>query len=242
MNKIIKITQEESENLLFCSDLHRGHAKDFLLNPRRDGLGIQGDWTSDDHVKWQDEQWDKYVTEKTTVINLGDVCFGDPEGKEFERLSKFTCKNHYVLEGNHVSGQKQCYNKAIRDYFENIYGCPISDRSIKELPEVYPLKFNNMTFCGNDLTLRIGKKGIICSHFPKRIWDHMGRNSFSLSGHSHGNDSNRNVSAKNGKALDVGVENAIIYGDKMFFSYQEIRDIMKNKTVELIDHHDSNTH
>ena len=241
MRKIIKISQEDAEHLLFCSDLHRGHAKDFLLDPRSSGLNLLDGWSSEEHVRWQDEQWSKHVTEKTTVINLGDVCFGDPEGIEFERLSKFPCKNHYVLWGNHVSGQKQCYDKAVKSYFENLLDSPISDESARELPEVYPLKFNNTTFCGNDLTIKIGKKEIICSHFPKRIWDKLGHGTYSISGHSHGNDGGRNVSAKVDRALDVGVENAIIYDDKLFFTYQEIRSIMEGKSIQTIDHHDPQT-
>ena len=81
------------------------------------------------------------------------------------------------------------------------------------------------------------------SHFPKRIWDHMAGygKSIHLSGHSHGSDEERNVASTKGRCLDVGVENALKHSGNIFFTYDEIIDIMETKVVQQLDHHDENT-
>jgi hypothetical protein len=75
------------------------------------------------------------------------------------------------------------------------------------------------------------------SHFPKRIWDKMSHGARHVSGHSHGNDKGRNLNNEFGKCLDVGVENALAYNGKFFFTFEELEAIFKNKENLCLDHH-----
>jgi len=230
MQRILKFTKEQSDNMVFVSDLHYGHDRDFLYRPR----GFDG---VKEHNRWIREQWDEHVDMNTTVFNLGDVCFNDPRGDTFTEISKWGCREHYVLFGNHNSGMNQCYQIALQAWYEEM-GVEFTE---KLKYEVYPLEFNNVVFCGEDLVIRVGKQEAHMSHFPKRIWDHVGRSSYALNGHSHGNDKERTPSHPNGKSLDVGVENSIKHDDKLFFTFREVVEIMSTKSIEVLDHHDENT-
>ena len=208
MNKILKFTKEQAENMVFMSDLHRKHDRDFVW-------GVRGFEDKDTHWSFIKDQWNEDFNEDTIIMNLGDVCFGDARMEAF---------------GNHNSGVMQAYKmaKAHAGYPENV--------------EVYPIKHNKVTFCGEDLVIRVGKKEIHMSHFAKKIWDHVGYGSWHLSGHSHGNDWERNVESNTeGKCFDVGVDNALKYRGKFYFTYQDILDIMEKKDIVLHDHHDDNT-
>ena len=241
MNKILKLNEEDRRNSVFVSDFHLNHDRDFLWKPR-------GFNSVHEHFEWIKSQWKEHITPETIVFNLGDVCFGDPKGELFDNLSRWECKKHYVLWGNHNSGTMQCYKKARQEYFNTLSNGRVDDlisigrkRDIS-LAEVYPLDYNNVVFCGNDLVIRAGRNEIHCSHFPKRIWDHLGRGALHVSGHSHGSDKARRPEANSvGKSFDVGVENAIRYGNKFCFTYQEVLDICSKKDIVVVDHHDSST-
>jgi calcineurin-like phosphoesterase family protein len=241
MNKLLKFPK--GTKIVVLTDLHLGHDRGFLLEPRFNALPNEvkaryGDgWTVEEHAEWIKEEWDKHIDGETVVFNLGDVCFNDPKGDNFDLFSRLPCKDHYVLWGNHNSGSKQCYDAALSDLFSEMKVNPTEH--FQAIPEVYPLKFNNVTFAGRELTIRVGRQEICMSHFPKLIWDHMSRGSFSLSGHSHGNSPERNPEAPLQKALDVGVENAIKFNGTPFFTLDEIESIMASKTIEILDHHDS---
>lgn len=69
-------------------------------------------------------------------------------------------------------------------------------------------------------------------HFPMAIWHKQHRGSIHLHGHSHGSYSAQ------GKILDVGIDSAYnIYGKHIFFTEDEIIDIMKEKQIVKLDHH-----
>lgn len=213
----------------FLSDIHYGHDREFLWKPR-------GFNSVDEHSEFIVDNWRKHIDEDTIVFNLGDICFNDAKGNNFRMISNLPCKTQYVLWGNHCSGQNQCYKEAKETFF--------NDLGVTNIPdvEIYPLPFNNMVFCGNDLVIRIGKTEVHLSHFAKRIWDHMAnRKSLHFSGHSHGNDSGRNPSTGTGKCLDVGIENAINETGNIFFTYEQLVDILDKREVELHDHHDTST-
>ena len=252
MIKHIKFTKDEAKDIVFVSDLHRNQQKSFLIDGRQNFTTAPPFSTPDGHDNWIEDNWHDYLKDKI-VFNLGDVCFRDPKGEQFERVSKWPCKKHYVLWGNHLSGSKQCYQKSLNE-FCGMYDIVRtgSDHTIgyKDM-EIYPLVFNNVTFVGHDLKIYVGKQEIHLSHFPKRIWDNMSdkrklnheghlsgpKPSWALSGHSHASDLTRNISCVEGKCLDVGVENAITYDNKFWFTYDEVGRIIKTKNVQVLDHH-----
>lgn len=195
------------------SDLHDGHDRSFILEPR--GFG-----SVQEHSQFIKDQWLSMIDSETTVINLGDSHFGDPDGAKFKDFSLWPCKIQYYLWGNHTSGAKTCF-------FEVCKG-----------REKYPTMFNNICFVGNQLSCAINGKQFELSHFPKRVWDKMNRGSFHLSGHSHGNDQGRNIGNEFGRCLDIGVENAIKFDKKFFFTFEDIISILGDKENLILDHHE----
>lgn len=226
MNRILKFKRDDK--IVFLSDPHLGHDRDFLYEPR-------GCKSVEEHTDMFLKSWNEHIDENTIVFSLGDICFNDGDGKRFDMYSRLPCLKHYVLYGNHNSGLRQAYNAAREHFFDQL--------GVTNYPdvEVYPVDYNNVTFCGEDLVIRVGKKEIHMSHFPKRIWDHMGRNAFHLSGHSHGNDNGRNVGTGEGKCLDVGIENALKYNGNICFTLDEIYKILDSREIVTVDHHDENT-
>ena len=227
MNKLLKFPKAQFPKLVFISDMHYTHDREFLW-------GDRGFASVEKHDAFLIENWHKHIDEDTVVFNLGDVVFRDPDAKKFEFISNLPCKAHYMLFGNHNSGSKEVYKAKVKSILGDQMG---------EDFELYPVPHNNVIFCGEDLAIRVGKKEIHMSHFPKRIWDHMAGygKSIHLSGHSHGSDEERNVASTKGRCLDVGVENALKYSGNIFFTYDEIIDIMETKVVQQLDHHDENT-
>jgi len=246
MFKHLKFTRDQADKIIFCSDLHLNQGKQFLVEGRSNFLD-QGNLpfaTPEGHDEWIWSQLEKYADGEHILFNLGDQVFRDGNGSVFDRLTELNFKEHYILYGNHCSGLKQTYKEAVY-YWHGVL-------NYEDLEfEIYPLKWKNVTFVGHDLKIFIGKQEIHMSHFPKRIWDNMSdkrkcnehghlsgiKPSIHLSGHSHASDPSRNVDHKAGKCLDVGVENAITYGDKFCFTYSEIESIMETKQVEVLDHH-----
>ena len=224
MKKLIKYPLTETDNIVFLSDLHLGHDQEFLW-------GKRGFNSVEEHDEYIYRFLHEYITPETIIFNLGDTCFNDADMRKITRLSTIECKAHYLLWGNHNSGALGKFKELCKEQ-TGIDGV-----------EVYPTKFNNISFVGNDVDLQIGKKKrIVLSHFPKKIWDHVGRGSWHLNGHSHGSDLSRLPHAKEGKTLDVGIESAMTY-DKysILFSYRDIVTIMKQKNFESHDHHDNST-
>ena len=227
--------------IYFFSDFHENHQKYFLLQPRN---FIEKDDRKDAHdkfpeaskrqTKWFFDHWNNTITEEDIVFNLGDTCFGDPTGERFDTISKLPCKHHYVLNGNHMSGHKSCYEQAKREFLGPNAKC-------NPHQEIYPLSYNNVTFLGDVAHLSFGRDLFVLSHFPFKIWDKMGKGVSHLSGHSHGNDKDRLVDSQTGKTLDVGIEVAQSFNNSPFFSLEEIVSIMGNKEQVLHDHHDQKT-
>lgn len=211
MLKTVKATGK----VVILSDLHMAHNREFLW-------GRRGFNSVEEHARFIREQWFELIDEETTVFNLGDSHFGDPEGKAFEDFTTWPCKVQYYLWGNHNSGSKQVYNRETQGM------------------EIYPVRVGNVEFVGQNLTAYINGKHYEMSHFPKRIWDKMAHGARHVSGHSHGNDVERNLENNLGKCLDVGVENALEYSEKFFFTFEELEDIFKNRLNPSLDHHSEN--
>ena len=198
--------------VIFLSDTHQGHNREFIYG-KRNFSNIE------EHDRFIRDQWFELIDEETTVFNLGDSHFGDPDGRKFEDFTTWPCKIQYYLWGNHTSGAKQVYQREAMG------------------TEIYPVRVGNVEFVGESLSARINGKCYEMSHFPKRIWDKMNKGYRHISGHSHGSDQGRNVGNEFGKCLDVGVENALKFGQKFFFTFEELETIFRNKENKILDHH-----
>jgi calcineurin-like phosphoesterase family protein len=215
----IKKKRKDYKQILFCSDLHFGHNKEFLYKPR-------GFTSSQEHDEWVQYQIDN-IHPECLLINLGDVGLSCGADRIQEFMLTFPCETLMVF-GNHQSGVRQLYQQQLLKGFE---GC-----------ELYPMKITpNITLMGYEFLLDIDHDKFYCRHMAPLIWPEMNRKPTSracIIGHSHGNliQSNPNENGF-GKILDVGVENAKKYNDTAFFTIDEACDILRKKEDASFDHH-----
>lgn len=217
---IINLNKDKARKTFVISDIHYDHDKPFLYEKR-------GFATITDHNKSFENWWYNNVTYEDDVINLGDSCFNDGRGEKFDKLSLLPCRSHYYIWGNHNSGAKQAYQEALYPY------------GLDPEQELYPVQWNNIRFLGFQAFFKYNSQIIFASHFPSLIWDAMNKNPpvIAISGHSHGSCSLTSLGNKEGKILDVGVENALKYNRGFGFTMEDILSIMKKKTVKFYDHH-----
>lgn len=86
------------------------------------------------------------------------------------------------------------------------------------------------------LTFQYNKQNFFCSHYSHRVWLGSHKGYIHLYGHSH--DSISDYS----KSMDVGIDVAKrLTAEYRPFNIDEIVDIMKNKEIAIIDHHNNST-
>jgi calcineurin-like phosphoesterase family protein len=216
----IKKHRKDYNNIYFMSDSHYGHNRDFLYNPR-------GFNSAEEHNQWMDEQISN-LHPKDLLIHAGDVGLSIGFRGVQEFMNRFPCETLMVW-GNHNSGVVQAYKQALPRGFDNF--------------EVYPLTIvKNIQMMGSDFLLDIDQNFFYIKHMAPLIWDDMNKGEasrFCVCGHSHGNLKGANPNDHGlGKILDAGVENSIKYNGTAFFSLDDVINIMKNKEVSVVDHHE----
>ena len=227
MNGITVIKIPNDKRLVFVSDLHLNHDKEFLW-------GKRGFESSEQHVETIFRQLGEIANDDTVLVNLGDATFRDNDRKYFDQLAALPFHAHYHIWGNHPSGAKQAYKEAIKDYFDGLYPYLNVDESI----QVYPVKYRNVTFVGHQAFFKHRGENIFASHFPHSIWDEMKNGFWSLSGHSHGSFDETNGSRSNaGKTLDVGVETALRFNGVVYWDFDDVKVQMDNRDIVKKDHH-----
>lgn len=215
--KILKIKTSKEKNAFFSSDWHLNH------QGPRGGVPL---WQSRGYesVSHMTESIIKTVNEcvKTEdyLFFLGDFCLDTLRSKFEEDISRINCQNIYMIWGNHNSQIKDVYKEQIKLEFN------------RDDIEVYPLKYRNITFCGDYLELIVDGQYICMSHFPMDVF-HKGLNgSYMICGHSHYNYEKTRAEYQYNKRLDVSWD-----GYKKPLSIKEINDIMRKKTFLSVDHH-----
>lgn len=165
------------------------------------------------------------------LFHLGDWSFGDLKHyKEFR--SRINCQNIYLIYGNH-DGYIIKNDKELQSMF-------------KECSFYREITYNSQK--------------IIMSHYGFRVWNKSHEGSWMLHGHSHGTlspsvsgplitellDKKRYTELRmlaegthpevhsNGKTMDVGVDTHPQFRP---YSFAEIADIMKTKTIAQVDGH-----
>lgn len=209
--------------LLFTSDIHAHHKKDFILQPR-------GFNNSDEALNKFISSCNSQSSNETSIIHLGDAIVGaGPNGLEAleSLINQIVFKDLYLMFGNHWSGTNQLMEKA--------------DKTIDEFWRV-KLNFNgrNIYFIPNYYEIRVGHTLCALSHYPLGSWNEMNKGSFMLHGHCHGSYKAGKVkTVDKGKILDVGIENGLEYHnrEKLLFSFEDISNIMKTKQFIEVDHH-----
>lgn len=212
----IKKKRSDYDQILFCSDTHRGHNRDFLYEPR-------GFSSPEEHDQWLDEQISN-VSPKSLIIHCGDVGLSIGPEKIQEFMRKFPCET-LLVQGNHNSGVYQLYQQNLPKGFERC--------------ELYPMKLTpNITLMGYEFLLDIDYHKFYVRHMASLIWPEMNRSRTHICGHSHANLKQANPDGNGfGKILDVGVENAKKWNGTAFFTLEEVLEIMSMKETSHFDHH-----
>ena len=215
------------KRLLFVSDLHLNHDKEFLWGKR--GYSSSAEHKRDILAKLGAE-----ANDETILINLGDAAFRDPEHETFDLLAALPFYQHFHVWGNHPSGAKQAYRASVSQTFAGNIAKPLLD----EL-EIYPVMWHNVTFLGYQSFFRYQDQTIFANHFPQAIWDEMKNDVWHVAGHSHGSfDATNGQSTMDGKIMDVGVEQSQKYNDgNPFLTFEQVKAFMDARAVVKKDHH-----
>jgi calcineurin-like phosphoesterase family protein len=210
---MVEKIKDNPDNIIFISDLHLSHNKEFVYKDR----GFDSPESHDSFIfNCLNNIPDK---QNKILFNLGDICLSSNQYFNFTKLSNISFKNHYFLWGNHNAGAKDAYVQAKKD------------NNIPEYLEAYPIKYNNITFVGNIYNVFLNNIFFVLCHFPIQVWEDCNKNSFHLCGHSHGSNPSSNLSSSVGKILDVGVDVALKYTNnkRIYFTLTDILNILSNK-------------
>ena len=80
---------------------------------------------------------------------------------------------------------------------------------------------------------KIGDQHICMFHFPIMSWHKQHYGAWHLHGHSHGM-----LKESKGKMLDAGIDSSYnIFGKHRLFSFEDVRDIMNTKEIDVQDLH-----
>lgn len=212
MNKF-SLRTSPNQKIWFVSDLHLGHAKDFILTPR--------DYTNVDEALAH--QWlmlQETIKPDDIVFNLGDAIVGaGPDSEAFtKRLLFFPCEQQYYIWGNHNAGMKDAYQYALAHY------------GYRNDVEVYPLQYpdSNFTFLGHRAEVFIDGIPVVLDHYPIASWNHLSKGGYNVHGHCH-----RNLKEDlNLLRLDVGWDWL-----RRPAEWSEIHGELKKRKTVAPDHH-----
>ena len=210
-----KLSFKSSEQRIwFVSDLHLGHAKEFILNPRD-----YPDITTAVAHTWL--MLTETIGPNDIVFNLGDAVVGAGEytNSYTTRVITLPCKHQYFIWGNHNAGMKQVYDDRRHEL-----------GLLSDDIEVYPLNVpgTNFTFLGHRAEVFIDGTPVVLDHYPIASWNHLSKGGYNIHGHCH-----RNLKEDlTIKRLDVGWD-----WKKRPVEWNEIvRELSTRKTVAP-DHH-----
>jgi calcineurin-like phosphoesterase family protein len=152
MQKINKINREK--NVFVTSDTHFGHIKPFIYEQR-------GYLSIEEHDRNLIDRINKKVNEDDILFHLGDFCLNTTYDKFEEIIDSLKCKQIHCIWGNHNSNLDKAYRRQIAKEFG------------REDISVYPIKYKNIVFIGNQADYIIYGKYVVLNHFPLDVWDYM---------------------------------------------------------------------
>jgi calcineurin-like phosphoesterase family protein len=206
----------KKQRIWFTADLHYGHGKPFIIDPR--GYKTLSEAMEDTRHKWK-----QYISPTDIVINLGDQIVGAGQNtKQFVHdLLALPCAHQYFIWGNHNAGMKDAYTESMA----------LSGHDANEY-EIYPwsLAAYPFTFLGNYAEVMIDHTHVVLSHYPIASWNHVSKGAYMLHGHCHGNLKDE----KTMKRLDIGWD----WKNRPVEWNEIVRELENRKTVP-VDHHGS---
>lgn len=213
MKKPIKINSGKSIFFTGCSHFRHTPAWKPSLYESRGFSNIQ------DHDLWLLGEYQK-IPHDGAVFILGDFALNTDESVVESILARIPCKKYYI-EGNHESQMSKYYRKVL------------DDQGFDSNIDVYPVTDNyNTTFLGEYAEIIVEKQHIVLSHFPFAVWNKSHHGAWNLHSHNHGSFKESLPGYPDFKRLDVGIDVL-----KRILSFDEVKDIMKNKFAKCVDHH-----
>lgn len=231
MLKTLKVNGNENE-ILFVSDLHHNHDREFLW-------GKRGFKSVEEHDSALIHRWNEVCTNRSVVFSLGDEQFNDPTGEKFKNLlRRLNFKTLYCLTGNHFSGRSAVYKEELKLQFPNVF----SEDGLQH-SEVYPLwhnidgnPFKQIVFLPTYVEAKINGWHFVLCHFPIYSHHKQSHGAIGLFGHCHQNCALTNKNTGKGKRLDLGLE-----GFGRPITLAEVNTHLKNRDLDVVDHHDESS-
>jgi len=214
------LTNLTNKNLFFVSDFHFNHGN-VMKYCRRPGLTEQEQEYLNAGVEFKVgresvERMDSYLIDETNKIVgeedilwfLGDFCFAS--------------KHNYFEIAKSYRNRINC---------KNIF-CLWGNHDRQEIASLFSAAqdYAEINWQGQIITM---------FHYALATWNKSHHSSWNLYAHSHGTaESWFDKMMPNRRSIDVGVDNAArILGAYRPFSFEEVRNIMKNRSGHSIDHH-----
>lgn len=152
----------------------------------------------------------KTVGKNDLLIHLGDFCFG-PRKQYYEVAKRY---RERINCKNIILIWGNHDHRIIKNLFSATY-------------DLHKMTIHN-------------QKVILC-HYAMAIWDGSHHGTWQLYGHSHSSaEENLDRMMPGRRSMDVGIDNAYkILGEYRPFSFDEIRNLIKEKEGFSFDHHES---
>lgn len=211
--KPLSLKTNKDYKIWFISDLHIGHAKDFIIGPRNYSNVIEA-------YTHTFQMLQEHIGPNDIVFNLGDaVCGAGLNTMEYaKRLVYLPCQKHYFIWGNHNAGMKELYREA-----KASVGMDMED------VEIYPLTYpnSNFVFLGDYLEMTIDGKHVVLCHYPISSWHNISDEAYMIHGHCH-----RNLKENITRRLDISWE-----WKRRPVEWSEINRELRTQKAAVVDHH-----
>lgn len=211
--KTIRLDSKK-QRIWFTSDLHYGHGKSFIIDPRKYKTLTEA--MDDTRHKWK-----QYVSPQDIVINLGDQIVGaGPNTTQYVHdLLALPCAHQYFLFGNHNAGMYDLYTESMKSAGHDTYEYEIFPWSLSTYP---------FTFLKDLTEIIIDHTHVVLCHYPIASWNHVSKGAYMLHGHCHGNLKDD----KTLKRLDIGWD----WKNRPVEWAEIVRELEPRKMVP-VDHH-----
>ena len=214
----------KDKKVWFCSDPHYHH-KSLVKGTTNweDDSECRDFRTLEEHDNTLVDSINNVVGEDDILFCLGDWAFGriakESTCYKTEFRDRINCKTIHFVLGNHDEGIVKNTDN-VRDIFTSV-------NNYLEVTFVEPYE-------GKKEGVKAKKYKTIMMHYPIRSWNYMRAGAWMLHGHCHANLPDHIVKGNIQRTMDVGFD---AHPEFRPFSFQEVKEIMKKRTVFTEDHH-----
>jgi len=241
----MKINIRDYSDIFLTSDWHVFHNKAFLYEPR-------GCTSPEEHTEMLINGINKQADENALILNMGDQALTCTFEDYVDFLNRINCKNIWSIIGNHdnrfikLLSELQRYEDYLDDTKPHIDSICVYDGVIelyetKDIRSLGKLEELVIQEPSNEIGKKDRKYHTTLCHYPLINWNKSHHGTWNLCGHAHATLNESSINNTNAKRLDVGVDNSLKYSGNIMFDFNEVRDIMRHKKIEKLDHHNEKT-